>query len=135
MKKPKFSLKAEVNVAIDEVLWRRGLGLDRKGQKFLASEIVRLCDKYVPMRDGTLKGSARISKDGHTITYPGPYAHYQYMGVVYEGSGPKHPTARRLTYSGEATRGAYWDRRMMADKRAELVRNVDRYLKSRHRGW
>lgn len=135
MKNPKFSLLAECNIAVDEILWRRGLGLDYRAQKYLASEIVRLCDKYTPMRDGTLKNSARVSRDGSTITYPGPYAHYQYMGIVYGGTGPKHPTDRQLTYNGGPMRGAYWDRRMMADRSDELVKNVDIYIKRRARGW
>lgn len=47
----------------------------------LANEVMKDTDKFVPFLTGTLKNSARV--DGDTITYPGPYAHYQWEGIVY----------------------------------------------------
>lgn len=134
----KFSLRAEVNIAVEKALMKRGL-LDGRASKFLASEVARQCDKYVPMRGGKLKNSARVIRmekgEGYGVKYTGPYAHYQYKGEVYAGRAPKHPTGRPLTYSGAPMRGAYWDRRMMADKRGEIVRNLCSYIEKQNRGW
>lgn len=136
IKNPKFSLRAECSIAVEKALWKRGLGLDYGAQKYLAADIMRLCDDYVPFSGGGgvhLKNRARIAKDGSSITYPGPYAHYQYMGIVYEGSGPKHPTDRALSYRGAPMRGKLWDRRMMADRRTKVVKDVENYIKNRAR--
>lgn len=136
MKKPKFSLKAECSMAVERALWKRGFGLDNGAQKYLATTIMRKCDPYVPFSGGSgahLKNRAKVAKDGSSITYPGPYAHYQYMGVVYAGRAPKHPAGRALTYHDAPMRGKLWDRRMMADHRKEVVQDVDNYIKNRAR--
>lgn len=80
--------------------------LDGTGRKKVASEVKRLCDPYVPMDTGMLKNSAQVLADG--VLYGQPYAAKQY----YENSGWNTP------------RGAYWDRRMMADRGGELTKVV-----------
>lgn len=47
----------------------------------LANEVMKDTDKFVPFLTGALKNSARV--DGDTIIYLGPYAHYQWEGIVY----------------------------------------------------
>ena len=54
-----------------------------------------------------------------SIIYPGPYAHYQYVGEGMAGRAPKHYTGQPLTYHGGALRGKQWDKRMMADRSPE----------------
>lgn len=80
--------------------------LDGTGRKKVASEVKRLCDPYVPMDTGTLKNTAQVLADG--VLYGQPYAAKQY----YTNSGWQTP------------RGAYWDRRMLADKGGELTKAV-----------
>lgn len=83
--------------------------LDDTGRRKVASEVKRLCDPYVPYKDGPLKNSAQVLTDG--VLYVQPYAAKQY----YENSGWQTP------------RGAYWDRRMMADKGDQLTESIAKF--------
>lgn len=134
----KLSVTVDINTA--EILKRRGLGSDNRAQKYLASEVKRLSDPYVPMQSGTLKNTAVVAADGSSLTYIQPYAHYQYTGKVMgpnyqtkdgewrSGDAPKHYTGAALTYSGGGLRGPQWDKRMLADKGDELARNLAQYV-------
>lgn len=65
-------MKIKVKVDIDpaQILASRGLGPSHAAQYYLASEVKRLSDPYVPFRQGALKNSATIAQDGSAITYP-----------------------------------------------------------------
>ena len=121
-----MNIKIDINV--DKILSERGMGKSDKVQKYLASEVVRLSDKYVPFQQGALKNQRTIASDGSQIVYTQPYAHYQYYGQVMGGRAPKHYTGDSLTYNGAPMRGARWTERMMADKRDEIVKNVETYI-------
>ena len=123
-------MKVTVKVDIDtaKILRERGLGGDNRAQVYLASEVKRLCDPYVPMQSGTLKNTAVVASDGSAVTYIQPYAHYQYYGEAMAGRAPKQYTGDKLTYSGGGMRGAQWDKRMMADKSKELVSNLEKFI-------
>ena len=91
-----------------------------------------------------MKEQYTIAPDGSTITYRGPYAHYQYIGEVmvgvttgspYAKSGePKKGTGRPISYSdggvdrSEGLRGKEWEKRMMADRGDELKKAVAKYV-------
>ena len=84
----------------------------------------KIIDPYVPMREGVLASSAKSTEK--YVEYAGPYAHYQYMGVVYapnfigveeggtpgwrspSGKGSKHPTGRELGKEGSTTLFPIW---------------------------
>lgn len=121
-------MKIEIDINTAEILKKRGLGGDHRAQVFLASEVKRLSDKYVPMQQGDLKNRAVVSSDGSTLTYTQPYAHYQYYGEVMAGRAPKEYTGRELTYHGGPMRGPRWEKRMLADKSKELADNVQKYI-------
>ena len=123
----RVSVKVDINTR--KILESRGLGASNKVQKYLASEIVRLSDPYVPFQQGMLKNQKQIASDGSQIVYTQPYAHYQYYGEVMAGRAPKSYTGRKLTYSGAPMRGARWTERMLADKRTEIENNVENYIK------
>lgn len=93
----------------------------------------KMCDPYVPMDEGVLAQSVIVEKDH--IRYPGPYAHYQYVGEVYGPNIPitengiivgwfsppgkkKHPTGRAINYGREKhpLASKEWDKAMMTDK-------------------
>ena len=74
--------------------------------------------------------AARVTDD--SIIYPGPYAHYQYVGEVMAGRAPKHYTGQAINYHGAPMRGKQWDKRMMADKGKEVERNFENYLRRRN---
>lgn len=130
-----FSIKAEVQISVDKMMLQMGLGVDRRAQRYLAGNIAALCDPYVPFESGKLKNSYRISRDGREIVYPGPYAHYQYVGEVMAGSAPKHYTGRAIDYDDSPMRGREWDKRMWADRHDEVLRSLVRYIEKRARGW
>ena len=140
----KVKVKIDINAA--QILASRGLGPSCAAQHYLASEVKRFCDPYVPFAQGTLKNSAIIAGDGSTITYPGPYAHYQYEGkamgpnipIIQGGQltgffsrGPKRYTGADLQYHGAPMRGPQWDKRMLADKSEELAQSLANYVGGR----
>lgn len=75
----------------------------------------KLIEPWVPMDNGVLAHGYEITPEH--IKYPGPYAHYQYMGIVYGPNIPlfddtgqligfyspphKEPTNREITYNKE----------------------------------
>ena len=121
-------MNVKVDFNVNEILSKRGLGKSDKVQKYLASEVVRLSDKYVPFQQGALKNQCTIASDGSQIVYTQPYAHYQYYGQVMAGRPPKQYTGDSLTYNGAPMRGARWTERMLADKRKEIENNVEKYI-------
>lgn len=123
----KVTVKVDVNTA--KIMRQRGLGGDHGAQRFLASEVQRLSDPYIPMQQGMLKNQNIIAQDGSSITYTQPYAHYQYYGQAMAGRAPKKYTGNELDYHGAPMRGKEWDKRMMADKREEIERNLEIFVK------
>jgi len=119
----------KVNIDTNKIMNRFGLGKSKQAQEFMASELARLCDPYVPFQTGTLKNSVRVEPD--KIIYPGPYAHYQYYGEVMAGRGQKHYTGKSISYHDAPMRGKEWEKRMLADRKGELVDKIDKFLKGR----
>lgn len=123
-------MKVSVKIDFDtkKIMAAHGLGASKKVQKYIASEVKRLSDPYVPMQQGALKNQSTIAPDGSAIVYTQPYAHYQYYGKVMAGRAPKKYTGDDLTYSGGGNRGARWTERMLADKKAEIESNVKKFI-------
>ena len=122
-------MRVKVTFNANKILASRGLGSSKKAQKYLASEIVRLSDPYVPMQQGDLKNRRTIAADGSQIVYTQPYAHYQYYGKAMGGRPPKSYTGDDLTYSGAPMRGPRWVERMLADKRKDIENNLEAFIK------
>lgn len=116
-----FSIKIKrTNINYAKILKKRGLGSDNKARLFLASEVARLSDPYVPMREGILKNTRIIASDGRNIKYPPCYAKKQYEGVSKSG--------RPFRYNGAPMRGREWDKRMMADRGQDVVRGLAMFV-------
>ena len=127
-----MNVTVSVNINKQKILSSRGLGSSNGVRKFVASEVARLSDPYVPMSSGSgahFKNSYQIAQDGSQVIYPGPYAHYQWLGEAMGGRAPKQYTGKKLTYSGAPMRGKRWTVRMLADKRKEIESNVETYIK------
>lgn len=124
-----MKVSVQVDVNTKKILDQRGLGGDFRAQKFLASEVARFCDPYVPFQQGFLKSNFQIASKGEALTYTAPYAHYQYYGKVMAGRAPKHYTGDDLTYNGAPMRGAQWEKRMLADKAKDLTNSLEAYIK------
>lgn len=125
---PKIKVKVDINTK--KIMQQRGLGVSNEVRKHLANDVRRLSDPYVPMDRGILKNGATIAEDGSSITYHGPYAHYQYHGEVMVGKAPKEYGYKSLNYQGEPMRGPVWDRRMLSDKSKEIVKSLAEHIKN-----
>ena len=128
-----MKLDVQVNVDADKILKKYGLGQSKEAQRFLAEDVERLCQPYVPMSAGSgahMVNAARVTDE--EIIYPGPYAHYQYVGEVMAGRAPKHYTGKPINYHGGPMRGKEWDKRMMADKGKEVEQDLENYLRRRN---
>lgn len=130
----KVSVTSRINAA--EILRKRGLGSSHEAAKFLAGEVRRLCEPYVPMDSGTLKDTAQIvdDADGVAVVYNQPYAHYQYHGEVMAGRAPKSYTGKPIDYHGAPQRGKAWDKRMMSDRGKEVEKSLEAYIRGEIRG-
>lgn len=137
-------IRTDIDPAV--ILRTRGLGDSTEVQHFLALEVARLSDPYVPMAPGSgahMKSNYDVASDGSCITYHGPYAHFQHEGIVMVGresgspwaqSGEaKIPTNRALDYHGAPMRGAHWEKRMLADRGEELAHAIARRIGGRAR--
>lgn len=129
----------KVKINVNEILNGRGMGKNDQVKRFIANEVARLSDPYVPMQSGNLKNHRIIANDGSEITYPGPYAHYHWVGEIYgpniplgeEGffsRAPKKPTGRQMTYNDAPMRGPHWTERMMSDRKEDLVSSVANHI-------
>lgn len=115
----------KVNINAEKILRDRGLGGSKDAQRFLAETVERLNQPYVPYQEGHLS-KADVHDD--KIVYPGPYAHYQYTGIVMAGRAPKHYTGRPIRYNDAPMRGKQWVKRMMADRKADVINALDAYI-------
>lgn len=118
------------DVEAGKIMRNRGLGDNGKVVKFMADEVKRLCDPYVPFQQGSLKNGAKIADGGKRLIYQRPYAHYQYTGQAMSGRAPKHYNGKSLSYNGAPMRGDHWEKRMMADHGEELERSTENYIRS-----
>ena len=129
-----MKMDVEVNIDTAKILKKYGLGESKEAQRFLAEDVERKCQPYVPMAAASsvhMVNNARVTDD--SIIYPGPYAHYQYVGEVMAGRAPKHYTGQPIDYHGAPMRGKQWDKRMMADHGKEVEQDFDNYLKGRNK--
>jgi hypothetical protein len=107
-------MKVTVNIPTAAIVAKMGLGQSDTARKALAVSVRRRSDKYVPLDTGTLKNNAQVSSDGRSITYLEPYAAPQYT-KNYHHTDPN--------------RGPYWDQRMLANEKGQLVAEFENYLK------
>lgn len=139
-----MNVNITTHLDVEAVLAARGLGRSDMARVRMAEEVAKFCDPYVPMSAGSgahMKEQYTIAPDGSTITYRGPYAHYQYEGEVMVGvdsgspwakSGePKRGTGRGLEYHGAPMRGKQWDKRMMADRGDDVKRSVAKFVRGK----
>lgn len=127
-------MRIKTNINVGKILRRRGLGEDKAAQRFLVETVERLSQPYVPMSAGS--GSHMVNQvnvTDHSITYKGPYAHYQYVGEVMAGRAPKHYTGVPIDYHGGPMRGKEWDKRMMADRKHDVEQALDMFIRQRGR--
>lgn len=123
----KFNVKTSGLEAID----REIANLASKSEVWLANEILKDTDPYVPALTGSL--SQRSHVDGNEVVYPGPYARYLYYGKVMEGppEGPKHATDKDLVYTKtvHANAQAHWFEASKAQNLQKWLKGVKKIVK------
>lgn len=142
-----FNINARLDVHLDPDDLMHAFGLDKGGrvQQVIDQKVIDFCQPYVPASpDRTLEFSAQASTEigSGLVVWNTPYAHYQYVGIVYGPNipildpdtgvlmgwfsppgRPKHPTDRELTYdtSQNPMAGPYWFERMKADRLDDIL--------------
>ena len=123
-----MQVKAKVKVDIDQ----RKIGKEyklkqQKALRMLKSEIAKDTEPYVPMREGSLRGSVKRSlrSNDHTLIWATAYAKFLYYGKVMVGKitrkawakkgETKVNTNKNLTYSQPGT-GPNWFNRAKRSK-------------------
>lgn len=120
-------------------------GLERGGrvQRAIDQSVIDYCQPYVPASpDRTLEFSAQAATQigSGQVVWDTPYAHYQYVGIVYGPNIPiiqdgvlmgwfsppgrkKYPTDRQLTYdtAQNPMAGSHWFERMKADRLNDIL--------------
>lgn len=114
------------------ILRKRGLEPNGRVQQFFTSECARYMDDYIPMQQGTLKNQRVIRLK--EIEYTAPYARFHYYGKVMIGIHSRSAWAKQgerkivtekdLKHHGAPMRGPFWDKRMWADKKTEILNAV-----------
>lgn len=109
-------------------------------QRFVDSEVIRLCDPYTPFYTGMLKRSAILGTvigKGEVI-WNMPYAKYLYYGVLMvsptTGSSwaklgeRKILTEKQLSFNGAPKRGKMWFERMKSDHKDKIISGARRVM-------
>lgn len=109
-----------------------------KAQKFVDSEVIRLCAPYTPFDSSFLQKSAVLGTviGSGTVEWVAPYARYLYYGLLMvspstgsswaEKGERKTLTDKPLSYNGSPKRGKLWFERMKADHKQEIIDNARR---------
>lgn len=147
-----ITARLDLNIEPSDLLAQYGLERGGRVQKTIDQTVIDFCKPYVPASpDRTLEFSAQAATDvgSGQVIWDTPYAHYQYLGIVYgpnipilePESGvllgffsppglPKHPTDRALTYdtSQNPLAGSHWFERMKADRLNDILDEARRAM-------
>lgn len=130
-----FSLKLKMNDT-NKILKDHGMQENGAVTKCLRDTVDRFCDPYVPLESGMLKNS-KTYPSNHEIKYTSPYAHYMYKGQLMVGptgssyartGEKKHYTSKSLKFQGAPKRGGEWEKRMMNDRRKDVIKSVQSFI-------
>lgn len=141
----KLTFNAQLDFdGVNTILENHGFANHGIVQKAIDNAVIRWCEDYTPADTFTLAKSPYAASDigSGVIVYPGPYAHYMYMGEVYGPNIPifdddsgiptryfsrpgdkKNPTGRSLQYKTDrnALAGSFWVERMKADHIKDII--------------
>ncbi len=98
-------------VQLDAAKIMRILGLEEQGrvQKFIDSEVLRLCNQYVPRKNGILikSGTTNTKIGSGEVKWSTPYARRWYYTPA--------------NFTGAPVRGNYWGQRAMQEGGAQSI--------------
>ena len=100
-------------------------------ETWLANEVLKDTDPFVPFLTGNLSGRAHV--ENGMVIYPGPYARYLYYGKVMKGPkyGPKYATDKDLVYTTQSHANAqsHWFEASKAQNLPKWLRGVKKLAK------
>lgn len=96
----------------EEMLRKRGVEKGGKVQKYIDSNVVSYCDKYVPFLSGLLKRAIGTVYGSGYVRYNTVYAKPQYYGNAGMGRGGM---------SRGGLRGRLWFERMKAAHKSDIL--------------
>lgn len=145
-----ITIAAHLIGTLDEQQLLEQFGLNKGGriQHVINEAVIRECRPYVPASPNrVLENSAQSDVENGQVIWNTPYAHYQYMGIVYGPNipiiqdgilmgwfsppgRPKSPTDRELTYdtSQNPMAGSYWFERMKADHLNDILEEAEKAM-------
>lgn len=114
----------------EQIIKQKGLNEGGRVQKYIDSEVLRLCDPYIPFQTGTLRNMGILNTiiGSGEVIWKGVQPRYLYYGKVMVGPAPKKVTDKDLTYNGAPMRGAFWFERMKADRGEEIVKGAQKIV-------
>lgn len=109
-----------------EIMRQRGMQDRGAVQKYVDSEVLRLCEPYTPKLSGILSGSGitKTQIGSGEVEWGTLYNRYQYYGKVMVGPAPKTVTSKDLVYHGGGKRGKMWFERMKIDHKDAILRGA-----------
>lgn len=141
--------KANAYIPQNVADWLQKFNLEDGGlvQQAINAAVIRYDIPYVPADTGWLMQSAYAATDlsGTEVVYPGPYAHFQYIGLVrttedgrvWANAGEEKPilTDRELVHSTDVNplAGPYWFERMKADHLDDIIEEAKKVALSKQR--
>lgn len=121
-----MSLSFKVKASGFEEIDRRIAESANEKEVWLANEVLKDTDPYVPASNGVLSGTAHTI--GNIVIYNQPYARYLYYGKVMAGPkyGPKYATDKDLVYtkSVHANAQSHWFEASKAQNMKKWLRGV-----------
>lgn len=150
----KFDARVDLNFSPNDVIRYMGLEDGGRVQKAIDKAVIDFSLPYWAWETGTLARSAYAATrlGSGEVVWPGPYAGYQYRGVVYGPNIPvfeddtgiptrffsiphskKHPTGQKLKYSTDTNplAGAFPIERMKADRMEDVLAEARNAMKER----
>ena len=127
-----MKVKVKIN-NINKIIKDHNLEKGGKVNKHLRDTAERFMDSYIPMQTGIMKNSKQYPND-YSIKYVQPYSHYHYKGKKAVGASRPKGIKRiisnsSMSYRGAPKRGPEWDKRMMNDRKNDLCKDVENYIK------
>lgn len=128
-----FKVKVEMK-ASKEIEKRLGIDENGSATEFLRGDVYRLYEPYVPKNNGDLYRQVTFPNK-RTIKHISTYSHYHYKGILYlakSGSSwakkgeKKYKTNRKMHY---VHGGPEWDKRMMNDRRKDVEKDLENFIK------
>jgi len=142
---PRGTLSAQGNEAV--LKWNTNFvskwtGRFSEAQRFVDSEVLRLCEPYTPFLIGFLVKSGDLGTEigSGEVAWIAPYARFQYYGKVMIGIESRSAYAKKgerkvvtekdLVYHGGGLRGGFWFQRMKEVHGDQIIEGARKIMRN-----